>query len=209
MARKLNTFVTSVGFFDLAVAAPSMKAALDAWGFKHNAFHQGFASETGDAKIIAAAMANPGIVLRRPVGTNEAFRADAELPRDFKIPGIGNLPPSDPKATQQAGPKKTSSKAKDQGAGRAAVISFEKEKAKRDRERAKEEGLLEKRHAKREMAVQRAESILAEARQQHERKLARFEREQAALDRRIKAENDKWERRLKSSEAKLDREPKE
>jgi hypothetical protein len=32
MARKLKTYQTSIGFFDLAIAAPSMKAALDAWG---------------------------------------------------------------------------------------------------------------------------------------------------------------------------------
>ena len=32
MARKLKTFTTSIGFFDLAIAAPSMKAALEAWG---------------------------------------------------------------------------------------------------------------------------------------------------------------------------------
>src|SRR6185369_11361406 len=83
MSRKLKTFVTSLGFFDLAVAAPSMKAALDAWGFRHNAFQQGFASETGDAQIIKAAMAQPGIVLRRPVGTDQPFGEDAELPQGF------------------------------------------------------------------------------------------------------------------------------
>jgi hypothetical protein len=32
MARKLKTFQTSLGFYDLAVAAPSMKAALDESG---------------------------------------------------------------------------------------------------------------------------------------------------------------------------------
>jgi hypothetical protein len=32
MARKLKTYQTSLGFFDLAMAAPSMKAALEAWG---------------------------------------------------------------------------------------------------------------------------------------------------------------------------------
>jgi hypothetical protein len=31
MARKLKTFEPSLGFFDLAIAAPSMKAALEAW----------------------------------------------------------------------------------------------------------------------------------------------------------------------------------
>ena len=29
MARKLKTFQTSLGFYDLAIAAPSMKAALE------------------------------------------------------------------------------------------------------------------------------------------------------------------------------------
>jgi hypothetical protein len=32
MATKLKVFRTSVSFFDLAIAAPSMKAALEAWG---------------------------------------------------------------------------------------------------------------------------------------------------------------------------------
>jgi hypothetical protein len=31
MARKLKAYQTSIGFFDLAIAAPSMKAALEAW----------------------------------------------------------------------------------------------------------------------------------------------------------------------------------
>jgi len=30
MARKLRTYQTSLGFYDLAIAAPSMKAALEA-----------------------------------------------------------------------------------------------------------------------------------------------------------------------------------
>jgi len=47
MRRKLKTFTTSAGFFDLAVAAPSMKAALEAWGSKNNLFHQGFCEGAG------------------------------------------------------------------------------------------------------------------------------------------------------------------
>ena len=38
MARKLKTYQTSLGFFDQAIAAPSMKAALDAWGAESNLF---------------------------------------------------------------------------------------------------------------------------------------------------------------------------
>src|SRR5918994_2938318 len=66
MARKLRTYQTSLGFFDLAIAAPSMKAALEAWGSKTNLFQQGFAKETNDPAIVAATLAKPGVVLRRP-----------------------------------------------------------------------------------------------------------------------------------------------
>jgi hypothetical protein len=41
MARKLKTYQTSQGFFELAIAAPSMKAALEAWGSNINLFHKG------------------------------------------------------------------------------------------------------------------------------------------------------------------------
>ena len=50
MARKLKVYQTSEGFYDLAVAAPSMKAALEAWGAGSNLFHQGFAKESDDDK---------------------------------------------------------------------------------------------------------------------------------------------------------------
>ena len=78
--RKLKSYVTSVGFFDLAIAAPSMKAALAAWGADSNLFHQGVANQTNDPKVIAATMAHPGIVLKRPVGSDGPFREHAELP---------------------------------------------------------------------------------------------------------------------------------
>ena len=53
MARKLKTYQTSLGFFDLAIAAPSMKAALEAWGADSNLFHQGAAKESDDPDVIA------------------------------------------------------------------------------------------------------------------------------------------------------------
>jgi hypothetical protein len=74
MPRKLKTYTTSAGFFDLAVAAPSMKAALEAWESKNNLFHQGFARVSDDPEIIDATMAKPGIVVRRPVGTSGGSR---------------------------------------------------------------------------------------------------------------------------------------
>src|ERR1700748_1583142 len=86
MAKKLKTFTTSAGFFDLAVAAPSMKAALAAWGSSRtNLFRQGFAKTTDDAEVVAATMAQPGVVLRRPVGTREPFSKDAKLPKHLAL----------------------------------------------------------------------------------------------------------------------------
>src|ERR1051325_2558064 len=83
MARKLKTFQTSLGFYDLAIAAPSMTAALDAWGAGSNLFHQGVAKETDDADVVAATMSKPGVVLKRPAGSNGRFAEHSELPSDL------------------------------------------------------------------------------------------------------------------------------
>src|SRR5215204_3817664 len=69
MPRKLKTYQTSLGFFDLAIAAPSMKAALQAWGADRNLFHDGVAKVSDDPDVIAGTMAVPGVVLKRPVGS--------------------------------------------------------------------------------------------------------------------------------------------
>src|SRR4051794_2750923 len=96
MPRKLKTYQTSLGFFDLAVAAPSMKAALQAWGADSNLFHQGAATETKDPDIIAATMSAPGVVLKRPVGSTGAYKKEAKLPtnlptgRRTKDAGVGS-----------------------------------------------------------------------------------------------------------------------
>jgi hypothetical protein len=50
-----------------------MKAAAEAWGVKPSEFKRGFAKETHDPAIVAATMAKPGVVLRRPVGSNGPF----------------------------------------------------------------------------------------------------------------------------------------
>ena len=83
MAKKLKTYETSLGFFDLAIAAPSMKAALEAWGADSNLFHQGAAKQSEDPDVVAATMAKPGVMLKRPVGSNGPFKERAELPRDL------------------------------------------------------------------------------------------------------------------------------
>src|ERR1700755_265448 len=87
MPRKLKTYVTSRGFFDLAVAAPSMKAALKTWGSNINLFHKGCVKETDDPKIVTATMEKPGVTLQRPVGMQERFSDHPHLPKD--LPPMG------------------------------------------------------------------------------------------------------------------------
>jgi hypothetical protein len=77
MPRKLKTYQPSIGFFDLAIAAPSMKAAAEAWGTDTDVFKKGFARVTNDPEIVAATMAKPGVLLRRAVGSNDPFSENA------------------------------------------------------------------------------------------------------------------------------------
>jgi hypothetical protein len=41
MARKLKTYQTALGFFDLAIAAPSMKAGSESLGLGQQSFPSG------------------------------------------------------------------------------------------------------------------------------------------------------------------------
>jgi colicin import membrane protein len=77
VARRLKVFRAHLGFYDTIVAAPSQKAALEAWGAGANEFHQGFAAETKEPALVAAALEKPGIVLKRQFGTKGAFEPDA------------------------------------------------------------------------------------------------------------------------------------
>lgn len=202
MARKLKTYITNLGFFELALAAPSMKAALDAWGMGHNAFHQGFAKETHDPKIVAAAMARPGVVLRRPVGTKGAFAENAALPKQLWSVTPPKPEPAKAKTKPKAQkpkahkPKKPKSK-KEEKADRAAILSFEKAKARRDRARqqqeAREEAKQERERAQRQRGTEKAEAALARAKQRHDDAMAAIEKERDKLDRRAALENERWD----------------
>src|ERR1700685_2151056 len=125
MARKLKTDQTSLGFFDLAMAAPSMKAALEAWGADSNLFHQGAAKESDDPDVIAATMKTPGVVLRRPVGTDRPFSEHAELPTDL----VGGGPTKAARKSKGPKAKTSSSRPVDQAAERKAALAFEKDRS--------------------------------------------------------------------------------
>ncbi|WP_375778583.1 cell envelope biogenesis protein TolA [Bradyrhizobium sp. ma5] len=201
MARKLKTYQTSLGFFDLAIAAPSMKAALEAWGADSNLFHQGAAKESDDPDVIGPAMAKPGVVLRRPVGTDRPFSEHAELPTDLG----GGGPTKAARKSKGHEAKKPSSRPVDKAAERKAALAFEKEQKRRQLEQAKEETARQKDRERRQQAVDKAQAALDKAEQEHAKRAATIQAEVEALEKRSQAEQARWDRERERLEATLRR----
>lgn len=206
MPRKLKTYATSAGFFDLAVAAPSMKAALEAWGSNSNLFQHGLAKETDDPKVVAAAMARPGVVLRRPVGTDRAFTEHATLPSNFASGLVGHPSakrdkPRDKPADKP--PAKPAAEPIDERAVRKAALSFQREQEQRRRQERKEEAARTKERERRDRAVAAAEAALEEAEQAHQKKVDELDKARAALDRKLEAERERWRRKKEELEKAL------
>ena len=71
MARvqKLKVYRTAAGFNDAYVAAPSQKAALEAWGSDKDLFARGIAELVTDPALTAEPLASPGVVVKHSRGT--------------------------------------------------------------------------------------------------------------------------------------------
>ncbi|MEH2484511.1 cell envelope biogenesis protein TolA [Bradyrhizobium sp. AZCC 2230] len=198
MARKLKTYQTSLGFFDQAIAAPSMKAALEAWGADSNLFHQGAAKESQDPDVIAATMAKPGVVLRRPVGSDRPFSEHAELPTD--LGGGGPMKA----ARKSKGPKaKKPSRPVDKAAERKAALAYEREQRRREIDRAREEAAMQKERELRQQAVDKAQAALDKAEQEHAKRAATIQAEVEALEKRSQTEQARWDKERERLEAAL------
>jgi colicin import membrane protein len=186
MAKRLKTYQTSQGFFDLAIVAPPMKAALKAWGANSNLFHQGFAKEADDPKIIAASLEKPGVVLKRPVGTKEPFRENARLPTNLASAERDSAP-----AKPSKRPKIAASKKVDDETARRAALAYEQERQRESAQR-KEEAELANRRQHRERAVIKVEAELDAAERDHAIRVAAIEKERALVDKRAQAEDERW-----------------
>ncbi|MET4149030.1 MULTISPECIES: cell envelope biogenesis protein TolA [unclassified Bradyrhizobium] len=187
MARKLKTYQTSLGFYDLAIAAPSMKAALEAWGAGSNLFHQGFAKETDDPDVVAATMAKPGVVLKRPAGSSGKFAEHSELP------DLGDEASGPKKKARRPEPKRRAAPKVNDGDAKKAAAEFEREQKLRDAERRKEEAVREKERAKREKAIAKAQGALDAAQREHEERSEALDAERRQLEKRVGGEDARWE----------------
>lgn len=189
MARKLKTYQTSLGFFDQAVAAPSMKAALEAWGADSNLFHQGAAKESTDPDVIAATMKRPGVVLRRAVGSDGPFGEHAELPKNLGQDG-----------RKKCGSKPSVRKAKksptqpDKAADRKAAQAYEREQQRREREEAREEAAKQKERERRQQAIDRAQASLDEAERAHSERSTALRAQMEVIEKKMLDEDADWQK---------------
>lgn len=205
MARRLKVFRTHLGFYDMIVAAPSQKAAAQAWGADRHVFAQGFAKVTTDPKLVEAALAKPGVVLRRQFGSDAGF---SENPSLISPPSGSKAEAPRRKRKEQAAPEAGARKKAKERADRTAA-----DRRKRAERRATEE--KERKEQKRKKAAadreeQRAAKARAKAeavrRREEERAAAKKRRDlQAQLDRLMRQRDDQLEN-IGSRKAKLEAE---
>ena len=159
--QKLKVFRTATGFHDAYVAAPSQKAALAAWGSKHDLFARGSAEIVDDPELIKEPLAQPGVVFRRSRGTAEEQLAalgpapNAKQPkaRDDAAPKYHPATPAPRKKAKPAKPKPD----------RTALDEAERNLAALEKRHAEERAEM----AQREAELQRQRKALG-SRQDHE-----------------------------------------
>ena len=70
---KLKLFKTVMGFHDAYVAAPSQKAALEAWGASTDLFSAGLAERIDNPAVCEAAFEKPGAIVTAKRGTTKEW----------------------------------------------------------------------------------------------------------------------------------------
>ena len=143
MARKqkLKVFRTPIGFHDAYVAAPSQKAALEAWGADSNIFAQGIAEQVDDPKLMEEPLARPGEVIRRLRGSAEEHVA--ALPKESRKKEKDPTPT--PPLKERGKAKRPPKPSRDEvDAAEAAIEKAEKKQRKKLREIDEEMRALER-----------------------------------------------------------------
>ena len=212
MPRQLKSYVTTSGFFELAVAAPTMKAALEIWGAGPDLFRRGYAHETKDSAIVGATMAKPGVILKRAVGGQGAFKEHADLPdvstwkKPITSPTPSQAPASQPELPPKAVPVKTAPAkppAAQQDAERKAAQLYAAAVKKREREAERAEAAERKALERRQKAVEKAENAIRTARAAHDARVAVIKTERGELELRAREEETRWDAQKRDLDAAL------
>ena len=134
----MKVFRTPIGFHDAFVAAPSRKAALEAWGAGTDLFSAKIAEEVKDhgAEAAQEALAKPGEIVRaKRIGGEDTEPGDAPTPRSPPLEGRGSKK-QEPKPKPKPRPS------------RAALDKAEKVLARLEEKHAVEQAELEKEEAR-------------------------------------------------------------
>ncbi|HLV08517.1 MAG TPA: hypothetical protein VKY80_12655 [Croceibacterium sp.] len=173
MPRKLKVFRTAIGFHDAYVAAPSQKAALEAWGADANLFARGVAEQVTDPELMEEPLARPGEVIRRSRG-DLATHLKALGPRK-KRPSKA---PAKAAASKKAAKPKPPPKRDKVDAAEAALRETRERQAKEIRaleaERAAVERRIEAARAKHGKQLERLERARNKAKEAYRQALAQW-----------------------------------
>jgi hypothetical protein len=178
-------------------SGPFHEGSVGGVGLQQQPFHQGVAKETDDPKVVAATMAKPGVVLRRPVGSSDPFAEHAALPTDL-AGGVDDRPKRHRPKSKKQSPAKTSEKA-----ARRAALAYERTERQRQSEQRKGEAARAKERQRRERAVAKAQTALDKAKRDHDARSGAIEAERAALEIRSQAEDARWEKQREKLDAAL------
>ena len=179
--QKLKVFRTPIGFHDAIVAAPSQKAALEAWGAESNLFAQGAAEVVEEPGLIEAALAQPGEVIRVLRGSkDEQIAALARMPARQRATRPSPAPPARGKGAKAAKPKRPAKPSRvDVARAEEAIEELDKEQAKVIAALDKQIAALERerREAERRHERSRAEleAGLEEAQERYQREFRAWE----------------------------------
>jgi hypothetical protein len=145
-------------------------------------------------------MSKPGVVLKRPAGSNGRFAEHSDLPSDLrsgeKVAG---------RQARRAKPtKRAASKLSEREADKAAA-DFEKEEKRREAERRREEAARQRDRDRREKATAKAQAAVDKAEREHEARASRIEAERDAVEKRVQDEETRWRKQQKKLAAALRR----
>lgn len=99
MMARLKVYRTHLGFYETIVAAPSQAAALKVWDVRQNLFAEGAADVTDDPDAVKAALAAPGVPLKRTAGSKQPYTADPSAPA---LPEAGTAKREKPRPDRRA-----------------------------------------------------------------------------------------------------------
>src|ERR1700722_2189061 len=128
-AKELRNFA---GFLRPGDSGAFDEGGLGSLGRGQQPLHQGAATESHDPDVIAATMAKPGVVLKRPVGSDGPFGENAELPKNLGQDGEKKAARKPPAQARK------SSAQPDMAVERKAAQAYERESRRREREEARE-----------------------------------------------------------------------